>query len=128
MSARQTEGPPLAEVACPSCARVGTLRLEDRLTARSLGTWSLAGPNSNESEKKLTMSANAWKLCRSKNPRHNAAHRLKRRGTPIPRPCRLCGSLFLWWQWRIGRDGRSRSNCGCWFDVSTAETVARGVP
>lgn len=41
--ARQVAGPALESVPCPSCARVGSLGLADRLVARPLGTWSLAG-------------------------------------------------------------------------------------
>lgn len=43
VNARQVSGPDLSGFACPSCARVGTLTLEDRLVALPMGTWSLAG-------------------------------------------------------------------------------------
>lgn len=33
----------LAAVPCTACGKVGGLRIEERLEARPLGTWSLAG-------------------------------------------------------------------------------------
>lgn len=43
MSSRQVEGPDLRSVPCPSCERVGTLAVRERLVSLPVGAWSLAG-------------------------------------------------------------------------------------
>ena len=40
---KQTEGPDLSTVACPTCQTVGSLSLQSRMVTCPLGTWSLAG-------------------------------------------------------------------------------------
>lgn len=40
---RQTGGPDLRTLPCPSCSTVGSLTVKPRLAARPAGTWSLAG-------------------------------------------------------------------------------------